>query len=105
MWFELLGISFIPRRVFICKLDFILGGSFLNKWLGIFFLGRGSISWASKKKTCITSSTMEFEFVALVIVGKESEWLRNLIHEISLWPKLIAPISINYDSVVTLAKA
>lgn len=48
---------------------------------------------------------MEFEFVALVIVGKESEWLRNLIHEISLWPKLIAPISINYDSVVTLAKA
>ncbi|GJR65524.1 hypothetical protein Tco_0011589 [Tanacetum coccineum] len=32
----------------------------------IFLLGGGAISWASKKQTCITSSTTKYEFVALV---------------------------------------
>nr|GEV95938.1 hypothetical protein [Tanacetum cinerariifolium] len=53
----------------------------------VFLLRGGAISWASKKQTCITSSTMESEFVALVAAGKEAERLRNLIHEISIWPK------------------
>ncbi|GJS98087.1 zinc finger, CCHC-type containing protein [Tanacetum coccineum] len=65
----------------------------------------GAISWASKKQTCITNSTMESEFVALTAARKETEWLRNLIYEIPLWPKPIYPISMHYDSVVTLAKA
>nr|GEX21004.1 zinc finger, CCHC-type [Tanacetum cinerariifolium] len=60
----------------------------------VFLLEGGAISWASKKQTCITSSTMESEFVALAAAGKEAEWLRNLIHEISILPKPIAPISI-----------
>ncbi|GKC40861.1 zinc finger, CCHC-type containing protein [Tanacetum coccineum] len=58
----------------------------------------GAISWASKKQTCITGFTMESEFVALAAAGKEVEWLRNLIHEIPIWPKPIAPISIRCDS-------
>nr|GEW33998.1 hypothetical protein [Tanacetum cinerariifolium] len=57
----------------------------------IFLLGGGAISWASKKPTCITSSTMESEFVALAAAGNEAEWLRNLIYEIPLWPKQIPP--------------
>nr|GEV72613.1 hypothetical protein [Tanacetum cinerariifolium] len=60
---------------------------------------------ASKKQTCITGSTMEFEFVALDVVGKEAEWLRNLIHEIPIWPKPIAPIYIRCDSAPTMARA
>ncbi|GKD75944.1 hypothetical protein Tco_1334226 [Tanacetum coccineum] len=48
---------------------------------------------------------MESEFVALVAAGKEAEWLRNLIHEILIWLKPIALISIHYDSAATLAKA
>nr|GEU45086.1 zinc finger, CCHC-type [Tanacetum cinerariifolium] len=48
-------------------------------------------------------STIESEFMALV--GMEDEWLRNLILEISLWLKPIAPISIRCDSVATLGKA
>ncbi|GKB53545.1 hypothetical protein Tco_0904298 [Tanacetum coccineum] len=71
----------------------------------VFLLGGGVISWASKKKTCITDSTMEAEFVALAAAGKEAEWLRNLIYEIPLWPKLIYPISIHCDSATTFAKA
>ncbi|GJW69899.1 zinc finger, CCHC-type containing protein [Tanacetum coccineum] len=71
----------------------------------VFLLGGGAILWASKKQTCITSSTMESEFVALVAAGKEAEWLRNLIHEIPIWPKPIALIYIHCDSAATLAKA
>ncbi|GJS49745.1 hypothetical protein Tco_0599866 [Tanacetum coccineum] len=71
----------------------------------VFLFGGGAISWAFKKQTCITGSTMEYEFVALVAADKEAEWLRNLIHEISIWPKPIVPISICCDSVLTMAKA
>ncbi|GJY96116.1 hypothetical protein Tco_0512477 [Tanacetum coccineum] len=58
-----------------------------------------------RKQTCITSSIAKSEFVALVAAGKETEWLKNLILEISLWPKPIAHISISCDSATTLAKA
>ncbi|GJX98716.1 zinc finger, CCHC-type containing protein [Tanacetum coccineum] len=50
----------------------------------VFLLGGGAISWASKKQTCITSSTMEFEFMALAAASKESKWLKNLLLEILL---------------------
>nr|GEY89887.1 zinc finger, CCHC-type [Tanacetum cinerariifolium] len=52
---------------------------FRSGW--VFLFGGGAISWASKKQTCITGSTMEFEFLAFA-AGKEAEWIRNLIHEI-----------------------
>ncbi|GJZ96151.1 zinc finger, CCHC-type containing protein, partial [Tanacetum coccineum] len=71
----------------------------------VFLLGGGAISWAFKKQTCITSSTMESEFVALATAGKEAEWLKNLLIEILLWSKPIAHSSIRCDSVATLAKA
>lgn len=35
---------------------------------------------------------MESEFIALDVVGKEAEWLRNLMFEIPLIPKPTAPI-------------
>ncbi|XP_073275465.1 secreted RxLR effector protein 161-like [Primulina huaijiensis] len=50
----------------------------------IFTLGGGAISWASKKQTCITHSTMESEFIALAAACKEAEWLRNLLLDIEL---------------------
>ncbi|GJR00009.1 zinc finger, CCHC-type containing protein [Tanacetum coccineum] len=37
----------------------------------VFLLGGCAISWASKKQTCITSSTMESEFVALAAASKK----------------------------------
>ncbi|GJS73106.1 zinc finger, CCHC-type containing protein [Tanacetum coccineum] len=68
-------------------------------------LGGGAISWASKKQTCITGSTMESKFVALAAVYKEAEWLRNLILEIPLWSKPTTPISIRCDGAAILEKA
>ncbi|GJT46114.1 zinc finger, CCHC-type containing protein, partial [Tanacetum coccineum] len=76
-----------------------------NSSTRVFLLGGGEISWASKKHTCITSSIMKSEFVALVVASKEAKWLRNLILDIILWSKPIAPISIICDSAATLAKA
>nr|GEW03568.1 zinc finger, CCHC-type [Tanacetum cinerariifolium] len=77
--------------------------SFISGW--VFLLEGGAISWASKKQTCITGSTIESEFVALATAGKKAEWIRNLTHEIPIWPKQIAPISIHCDNASTLAKA
>ncbi|KAK9163867.1 hypothetical protein Syun_004769 [Stephania yunnanensis] len=71
----------------------------------IFTLAGGAISWASNKQTLMAGSTMESEFIALVSASKEAEWLRELLHEIPLWPKLVAPISIHCDSRTTMARA
>nr|GFD29111.1 zinc finger, CCHC-type [Tanacetum cinerariifolium] len=65
----------------------------------------GAISWASKNQTCITSSAMESKFVSLAAAGKEAEWLKNLLLEIPLWVKPMAPIFLRCDSASTLAKA
>ncbi|GJQ93833.1 hypothetical protein Tco_0004972 [Tanacetum coccineum] len=59
----------------------------------------------TRNQTASLVSTMESEFIALAAAGKEAEWLRNLIHEIPIWPKPIAPISIRCDSAPTMAKA
>nr|GEU67888.1 zinc finger, CCHC-type [Tanacetum cinerariifolium] len=71
----------------------------------VFLLGGGVISWASKKQTCITGSTIEYEFMALAAAGKEAEWLKNLLFKIPLWGIPIVPISIHCGSATTLAKA
>ena len=71
----------------------------------IFTLGGGAISWGSKKQTCISDSTMAAEFVALASSSKEAEWIRNLLLEIPVWPKPVAPISLQCDSQVTLSRA
>ncbi|GJU85291.1 zinc finger, CCHC-type containing protein [Tanacetum coccineum] len=59
-------------------------------------------SWINNTED--NSSTSGWVFL-LAAAGKESEWLRNMILEIPLWSKSIAPISIRRDSVATLAKA
>nr|GEX06971.1 hypothetical protein [Tanacetum cinerariifolium] len=45
------------------------------------------------------------EFVALAVVGKKAEWLKNLLLEIPFWSKPTTSIFIRYDSAATLAKA
>ncbi|GJS86563.1 zinc finger, CCHC-type containing protein [Tanacetum coccineum] len=71
----------------------------------VFLLEGCVISWDSNKQTCLTGSTIESEFIALATAGKDAKWLRNLIHEIPIWPKPIASISIRCDSAPTMASA
>ncbi|GJR59821.1 zinc finger, CCHC-type containing protein [Tanacetum coccineum] len=65
--------------------------------------GYTDASWISNSED--NSSTMESKFMALAAADKEAEWLRNLILEIPLWSKPIAPILIRCDSAATLARA
>ncbi|GJV46058.1 zinc finger, CCHC-type containing protein [Tanacetum coccineum] len=58
---------------YICRGHILNDSSSTSGW--VFLLGGGVISWASKKQTCITGSTMESEFVALAAASKEAEWL------------------------------
>ena len=74
-----------------------------SRW--ILTITGGAISWASKKQTCIACSTMESEFIALAALGKEAEWIRNLLLEIELWPQPMPSISLYCDRKATLSRA
>lgn len=54
---------------------------------------------------CISHSTMESEFIALATVGKEAEWLRNMLLDIELWPQPKPVIQVYCDSEATLGRA
>ncbi|GKB04760.1 zinc finger, CCHC-type containing protein [Tanacetum coccineum] len=71
----------------------------------VFLLGGECHFLASKKQTCHHCSPMESSCSIGLLLVKKQEWLRNLIHEIPIWPKPIAPIFIRCDSAPTMAKA
>ena len=48
----------------------------------IFIIGGSVVSWKYTKKTCITRSIMEVEFIALEKASSEVEWLENLLVDI-----------------------
>ncbi|XP_055527530.1 uncharacterized protein LOC129720120 [Wyeomyia smithii] len=45
----------------------------------VFFYAGGTISWASRRQSCVTLSSMEAEFVALSEACQETIWLRQLL--------------------------
>ena len=57
------------------------------------------------KKTVITRSIMEYEFIALDKCGEEAEWLRHFLEDIPRWPKLVPPICIHCDSKSVIGRA
>ncbi|GKA00712.1 retrovirus-related pol polyprotein from transposon TNT 1-94 [Tanacetum coccineum] len=71
----------------------------------IYTLAGGAVSWASKKQTCISHSTMEAEFIALAAAGKEAEWIRDLLMDIRLWPGPMPSIPMYCDSKAALSIA
>ncbi|XP_059638633.1 secreted RxLR effector protein 161-like [Cornus florida] len=63
----------------------------------IFTLGGTTISWKSKRQTCITYSSMESEFITLSSAGEEAEWLKSILEDIPIWNKPIPPLTIYCD--------
>lgn len=55
-----------------------ISGSIDNKSTSgyVVTLGGATVSWKSSKQICITSSTMQFEFIALDTAVDEAEWLQ-----------------------------
>ncbi|GKD36146.1 retrovirus-related pol polyprotein from transposon TNT 1-94, partial [Tanacetum coccineum] len=70
----------------------------------IYTLAGGAVSWASKKQTCISHSTMEAEFITLA-AGKEAESIRDLLMDIRLWPGPMPSIPMYCDSKAALSIA
>ncbi|KAA0043125.1 ty1-copia retrotransposon protein [Cucumis melo var. makuwa] len=63
-----------------CDANWVRDDDEVNSTSGYVFLLRdGAISWKSTKQTCIARSTMESEFIALELVGQETEWIKNLL--------------------------
>ena len=102
--------------LYYCKFPTVLEGFSDASWINslgdnkstsgwIFTLAGGAVSWASKKQTCISHSTMESEFIALAQIGKEAEWIRDMLLDIPLWPNPMPPISLYCDIEATLTKA
>jgi hypothetical protein len=50
----------------------------------IFTLGGDAVSWRSYKQTIVTKSTMEAELTTLDTASAESEWLRELLSDLSV---------------------
>ena len=71
----------------------------------VFTLGGRAISLGSNKQTLVTDLIMAAEFVALASGSKETEWLRNLLLKISIWPKSMSSISLHCDCELTLSRA
>jgi hypothetical protein len=74
-----------------------------SRW--IFSLGGSAISWASKKQTRISHSTMKSKFIIMVVIGKKAECLRNILFDIKLWPQPMSVISLYCDSEATMSRA
>ena len=47
---------------------------------------------------------MEAELIVLALASEEANWLRDLLHKIPFWEKLIPPILIHCDSTVTIGR-
>ena len=47
----------------------------------LFCISGGSVSWRSKRQTCVALSTAEAEYVALAATTQEALWMRQLISE------------------------
>ena len=69
----------------------------------LFQIGGTSISWQSKKQTCVALSTAEAEYVALSAAAQEAVWLKQLNQDLT---RTDAPIKIFEDnqSAIAIAK-
>jgi len=50
----------------------------------VFLLNNGTISWSSKKQTCIALSTMEAEFIACSTAVQEVVWLKRFMEHLGI---------------------
>ncbi|XP_074301242.1 secreted RxLR effector protein 161-like [Silene latifolia] len=89
-----------------CDANWVAGNDEIHSTSGyVFTLGGGAISWKSAKQTCIASSTMESEFIALELAGQEADWLRNLLADVPLWGGQVAPVSLLCDCKAAISVA
>ena len=57
-----------------------------------------------KKQTIIANSTMEAELIVLASASEETNWLRDLLFQITYFEKPIPPILIHCDSTAAIGR-
>lgn len=48
----------------------------------LYRIGGATVSWVSRKQSCVATSTMEAEYIALSGAAQEAVWLRSLLDEL-----------------------
>jgi len=80
--------------------DFDYGGD-RNNWkstLGnIFQIAGNTISWWSVKQQCVSTSTVEAEYIALSTTAKQQIWLQNALAELRLDSEI--PAALHTDNI------
>ncbi|GAV76748.1 hypothetical protein CFOL_v3_20221 [Cephalotus follicularis] len=64
----------------------------------VFMLGGGAVSWKSAKRTLITSSTMQAEFVACYGAATQAVWFRNFMRTFTVVDFVSRPIRLYCDN-------
>lgn len=79
IWFE----KKMEQESLIAYCDANWGGEFSRSTHGfIFFLYGNPISWASRRQSCVATSTCHAEYMALGVTGREAIWIQNLLMDI-----------------------
>ena len=63
----------------------------------LFIIAGGAVSWRSKKRTCVATSTCEAEYIAKCMAVKESIWLSRLLSDLENNPEP-SPIVLGVDN-------
>ena len=67
-----------------------------------FFIGRGTVSWSSKKQHIITLSSTQVEYVALMHSSKDIIWIHRLLNDFSSIFSLSLPTTLHCDNQGTI---
>ena len=67
-------------------------------------IGCGSVSWKSKKQTCVTLSSMEAEYMALCQAVKESVWMVDFLRDLGILIHDIMVVNSDNQGAIALAK-
>jgi hypothetical protein len=70
-----------------------------------FLLSGRTITWCSKKQSCVTLSTMESEYVACLAAVQETVWLCRFLQCLDVVASAMDPVTIYSDSIAALAYA
>jgi hypothetical protein len=68
-----------------------------------FTLGRGAVSWGSKRQHTVALSSTEAEYLALTRAGKEALWLQRLLGEVD--GKTPGAVTVRVDSMGCISMA
>jgi hypothetical protein len=69
-----------------------------------FFLGKGMISWSSKKQATVTTSSCEAEYISACHTAKEAVWLRKLLNLLGYKQELPTLIQSDNMGTITIIK-